>query len=301
MRQHLVRIALGLAVLAFFLGHAVRLYPGQAHGIPFIDRLDDIIYDARLRWTMPGGVDDRIVILDIDEKSLATPELGHWPWRRDVLAGLVQKLFNKYGVQILGFDVVFAEPDGSSGLPVLEGLAKDALKDVPQFRSALEELRPRLDHDAQFAAAIKSRPVVLGYYLTSDRDARTAGALPPPVLPADTFTGRPIVFTSWTGYGANLPAFQAAAAAAGHFNGFPDPDGIIRRVPMLAEYKGAYYEPLALAVMRVRHGLPKVEPWYPPPGVVLNRDYDRLEWLDVGEMRIPVDKNACALVPYRGP
>ncbi len=295
MKQHLVRIALGLAVLAVFLGHAAKLYR-----IPFIEQLDRIIYDARLRLTVPGGVDDRIVILDIDEKSLATPELGQWPWGRDVVAGLVQKLFDKYGVQILGFDVVFAEPDRSSGLRVLDGLARGALKDIPQFQAALAELRPRLDHDAQLAATMKGRPVVLGYYLTSDRGARTAGTLPPPVLPAGTFSGRPIVFTSWTGYGANLPEFQAAAAATGHFNPFPDDDGINRRVPMLAEYKGAYYEPLALAVMRTLVGFPRVEPGY-PPGSVLNRHYAGLEWLEVGPMRIPVDENACALVPYRGP
>ena len=295
MRQHLVRIALGLAVLVAFLGHAAKFYR-----IPFIDQLDRIVYDARLRLTLPGGVDERIVILDIDEKSLATPELGRWPWGRHIVAGLVEKLFEKYGVQILGFDVVFAEPDRSSGLPVLEGLASGALKDVPQFQSALAELRPRLDHDARFAATIKGRPVVLGYYLSSERDARTTGTLPPPVLPAGTFTGRPIVFTSWTGYGANLPDFQAAAAATGHFNPFPDDDGINRRVPILAEYKGAYYEPLALAVMRALVGFPKVEPGY-PPGSVLNRHYAGLEWLEVGPMRIPVDENACALVPYRGP
>ncbi|MGH8681096.1 MAG: CHASE2 domain-containing protein [Burkholderiales bacterium] len=295
MRQHLVRIALGLAVLVAFLGHAADFYR-----IPFIDQLDRIVYDARLRLTLPGGVDDRIVILDIDEKSLATPELGRWPWGRHIVAGLVDKLFETYGVQILGFDVVFAEPDRSSGLPVLEGLGSGALKDVPQFQSALAALRPRLDHDARFAATIKGRPVVLGYYLSSERDARTTGTLPPPVLPAGTFTGRPIVFTSWTGYGANLPEFQAAAAASGHFNQFADDDGINRRVPMLAEYKGAYYEPLALAVMRTLVGFPKVEPGY-PPGSVLNRHYAGLEWLEVGPMRIPVDENACALVPYRGP
>ena len=95
---------------------------------------------------------------------------------RDVVAGLVDKLFDKYGVAILGFDVVFAEPDRSSGLRVLDGLAKGPLKDVPDFQAALAELRPRLDHDAQFVRTIKGRPVVLGYYLTSDRDARTSGA-----------------------------------------------------------------------------------------------------------------------------
>ena len=33
---------------------------------------------------MPGGVDPRVVILDIDEKSLG--EIGRWPWSRDLMA-----------------------------------------------------------------------------------------------------------------------------------------------------------------------------------------------------------------------
>jgi adenylate cyclase len=57
-------------------------------------------------------------------------------------------------VKLVGFDVVFAEPDDSSGLNSLESLAKKDLKDVPVFQSAtLRDLRPQLDHDARFAAS----------------------------------------------------------------------------------------------------------------------------------------------------
>ena len=71
-----------------------------------------IIYDARLRLTMPRTVDDRIVILDIDEKSLVEPERGgegHWPWPRNRLALLLDKLFDHYQIAAVGFDVVLAE------------------------------------------------------------------------------------------------------------------------------------------------------------------------------------------------
>ena len=51
--------------------------------------------------TMPGGVDETIVILDIDEKSLG--ELGRWPWDRRLMAELVDKLFDRYGIAVLAF------------------------------------------------------------------------------------------------------------------------------------------------------------------------------------------------------
>ena len=119
--------------------------------VGFITQVDNIIYDARLRFTMPDVVDDRIVILDIDEKSLAVPELGRWPWGRDRVAALIQKLFDKYGVVIIGFDVVFAESDSSSGLKVLDQLAKREFAGNAQFAENLNRLRPQLDHDGAFA------------------------------------------------------------------------------------------------------------------------------------------------------
>jgi hypothetical protein len=60
----------------------------------------------------------------------------------------MNKLFDQYGVKLVGFDVVFAEPDESSGLKSLESLAKKELKDAPVFQSALKDLRPQLDYDA---------------------------------------------------------------------------------------------------------------------------------------------------------
>lgn len=76
MKKHLVRIVLGLAVILVFTGHASRYYQ-----IPFIDRFENFVYDARMRLTMANNVDPRIVIIDIDEKSLAAE--GRRPWRRD--------------------------------------------------------------------------------------------------------------------------------------------------------------------------------------------------------------------------
>jgi adenylate cyclase len=292
-RQHVVRIALGLVVVALFVGYAAQFYR-----VDFVTRFDHLLYDTRLRLTAPGGSDERIVILDIDERSLATPGLGRWPWGRDVQAGLVRKLFEKYGVALVAFDVVNGERDRSSGLPVLERLAAGELKDVREFQEALERVRPRLDHDGEFAAAIKGRPVVLGFYFTNP-ETEANGTLPAPVLDDSVFRGRGVQFARYTGFGANLPEFQAAALAAGHFTPLVDEDGIVRRVPMLAEFKGQYYEPLSLAVFRALTGAAKVEAGFAPERF-LSRGYAGLEWLEVGTRRIPVDENAAALVPYRG-
>jgi adenylate cyclase len=296
-KQHIVRIAIGIAVALFFIGHAARFYQ-----VGFISQLDNIIYDARLRLTMPGNVDERIVILDIDEKSLG--EIGQWPWKRNVMATLMQKLFDQYDIAVLGFDVVWAEPDTSSGIYTLDALASRDLKQVTSFQEAYQKLRPGLDYDGMFAESIRNRPVVLGYYFNSEERAVKVNTIPEPVLPKGTFSGRNIPFFEWKGYTGNLPGYVKNAAASGHFNPLIDFDGVARRVPMILEWEGAYYESLSLAVVRtlwaLQHGkFPAVEPGYPQERF-MSRGYSGLEWLKVGSLRIPVDESASALIPYRG-
>jgi adenylate cyclase len=293
-RQHLARILIGLAITFFFIGYAARFYH-----VGLIDRLDSIIYDARLRLTMPGKGNARVVVLDVDEKSLG--EIGRWPWRRSIMARLVNRLFDEHGVAVLGFDMVWAERDGSSGMDVLDALAQKELKDAPGFQSAYRELRERLDYDGMFAASLKGRPTVLGYYLSSEAQPVRANAIPAPALPKGAFAGRYAPLTQWTGYTGNLPQFIQNAAAAGHINPIVENDGVVRRVPLLAELDGAYYESFSLAMVRAwlamqapGGAMPPVEPGFPAEGRT------GMEWLTVGGLTIPVDEQGAALVPYAG-
>ena len=289
--------------MLFFVAHVIEKYPTREGKLPFVSHLDNVIYDTRLNLTMPRGVDPSVVILDIDEKSLA--EIGRWPWSRSLMAELIDKLFDRYRIELLGFDVVWAERDTSSGIDTLDALAKDDLKQVADFQTVYKTLRPRLDNDNLFASAMQGRPVVLGYYFNREARAVRANSIPEPVLPKGTFTGRKIRFESGIGYTGNLPVYLKNAASAGHFNPVVDDDGVSRRVPMLLEFDGAYYEPLSLAMVRTYIALrnqgkfPNVEPGYAEGGRI-NRDYAGLEWLKVGPLRIPVDETASALIPYRG-
>ncbi len=292
MRKYALRAAVALSVVLVFCGHAARHFE-----LPFLQRLEALLYDARVRLTMPGTVDDRIVIVDIDERSLA--QEGRWPWPRDRVGVLLDRLFDEYGAQLVAFDVVFAEPDRSSGLHVLEALADGELARVDGLRPALDAIAPRLQYDRILAQKMAGRPVVLGYYFTREdpRAATRANSLPLPALPPGALENVTAHPTQWTGYGANLPELQKAAAAAGHFNPWTDDDGITRRVPMLAEREGAYYEPLSVAVLRVLTGVQTLA-----PGLGEAIDGARLlEWIEVGDIRIPVDDRVTALVPYRGP
>ncbi len=77
-----VKLFLSVAVTGLFMLHA-----GGWWSFSFLQQLEDIAYDARLNLTLPGTVDPRIVIVDIDERSLRAE--GQWPWPRGRLAALV--------------------------------------------------------------------------------------------------------------------------------------------------------------------------------------------------------------------
>ncbi|MBD9393015.1 CHASE2 domain-containing protein [Acidovorax sp. ACV01] len=294
-RRHARRTAVTLIPLAFALLHI----SGVLH-LQVLERLENIIYDTRLRATMPRTLDERIVIIDIDEKSL--DRVGHWPWGRDKLAAFTRELFERQQASVVGFDVLFAETDGSSGLASLERLAQGALRAQPGFKEQLARLTPTLDYDARFARALQGRPAVLGYYFTSDRDGRTKGVLPAPALPTERLRGLPLRATSWGGYGSNIAELAQSVPAAGFFNSVTDDDGVVRSLPLLAEYQGIYYESLALAMFRTLLDLPEIYPSFvstTPLGT-----HDTLHSIvlrqDGRELALPVDNKLATLIPFRG-
>jgi CHASE2 domain-containing sensor protein len=296
-RRHWPRIVITLLPVLLALAHAT-----DAWQLTAFERLDRLIYDIRLRATMPRTLDSRVVIVDVDDTSLARE--GQWPWPRDRMARLTTELLTRQQVAVLGFDVMFLEPDRSSGLGRLRDIAHGPLRGMPGLAAEIERLAPTLDHDATFAAALNGQRVALGYYFTRTVTPSAKGLLPAtPLLPSDAFPAGGLYGTSWNGFGASLPALAKAAPAAGFLNTLvgANGDGVIRSVPLIARYEGdkaqsGYYESLGLAVYRLANGSPPVRPAFAPGGEV-----PRLESLRLGRLRIPVDQTASMQVPFRGP
>ena len=290
--RHGIRAGLSIAVMVLLLLNA-----SEVVHFSFVKKLENFTYDARLNLMMPSTTDDRIVIVDIDEKSLHAE--GRWPWGRNKLAALVDKLFDDYKIKVMGFDVVFAEKDESSGLKSLEDIGNTYLKGDGNFQQAITELKPRLDYDQLFANSLKNRNVVMGYYFTQGEKDSGVGSLPPASFVEGSFKGKNITFKQVTGFGANLSVIQGSAMTAGHFNPDTDQDGITRKVPMLMGYKGGLYESLSVAMARIALGVPKLQAGF-AEGIGVGKKYSGLEWLRLGDRRIPVDGEIAALIPYRG-
>ncbi len=71
------------------------------------DALDHALDDWRTRLVLQSVPEQRIVIIDIDETSLARE--GAWPWSRSVLANLLKTLLDDYQVASIAVDMVLPE------------------------------------------------------------------------------------------------------------------------------------------------------------------------------------------------
>jgi adenylate cyclase len=278
------RWLVGLLIIAVFLLHPLTQFGKTS----LLAKLEAIAYDTRLKLTLPNRGDPQVVIIDINEPSLQRE--GRWPWPRDKLARLTTQLLDTYHARAVGFDVVFAEPDRSSGIDVLERLALAGLKDDRGYAAALDKLRPELDFDARFAAAIRGRPVVLGFGFTYEK--QQIGELPMPVFRADDIGAGQIEILPAVGYTAAIAELTQAAAGSGHVDPFFDADNVVRRVPMLELYRDAYYPALSLAIARVVLEAKRITPHFGPG--------ERLDALDLGGLALPTAADGTALIPFRG-
>src|SRR5262245_24979104 len=137
-----------------------------AVGVPLLDLIELKTYD--LRFVPRGHVppSPAVVVAVIDEKSLNAE--GRWPWPRSKIAALVDSL-SQDGARVIGFDIVFSEPDENSQLALIKQLEQKVdtlgIKD-PQLADFIHESRKHADNDLALVHAIKnaSAAVVLGYF-----------------------------------------------------------------------------------------------------------------------------------------
>ena len=226
----------GLLLTTFSI--VLSIQPTPPH---WLQRLDYLLYDVRFNAALdlrsPAASAHNIVIVDIDEASLARE--GRWPWSRQRLGELVQALAEA-GAVVVAFDVVFPEPERN---PVAEirqrlGLAETALPD---------SWMQQMDADRAFAGTLTATDVVLGFFFLDD--AVQVGQLPAPVSTLSNDSSRPLVVIRKPGFAANLPVLQEQAAAGGFVTTFADSDGSVRRTPLLIRYGDQLYPSLSLATV----------------------------------------------------
>jgi adenylate cyclase len=198
-------------------------------------------FDAILATVGGGdrdGASPPVVMVDIDTEALDL--VGPWPWRRRVIADLVETIASA-GAAALAIDVIFSEADGRSPAALARRLAAET------GRADLADLaRGLADDDPRLSEAFARLPVVLGFALSSNPH-------PPPAAGALLIRGKAERTTLWAAAGAETPTAMLAKPAAGlGATVLPgDADGVVRRVPLFVAIAGEERPGLALEAVRV--------------------------------------------------
>lgn len=258
--------------IALFLGiFTSYLYINKTS---FFENLNNKIVDSFFLFRGELKPNKHIVIVDIDEKSLA--RLGQWPWSRDIVASILQRL-TKSRVGIIGLDIVFAEADNSSPRRVLDKLGKRDIK-APDF-------------DKILAKTLQNTPTVSGYMFDFQVDTKR-GDIPNISTIVVEKNYKNINFLPIAkGIIANIPLLQKSSYSSGFFNTIPDDDGIVRSVPMLVKYKNTIYPSLTLEMLRLMYGA---------KSIVVNYGDTGIDKIGLGKLNIPTDRFGRLSINFTG-
>ncbi|MBI5524386.1 MAG: CHASE2 domain-containing protein [Desulfarculus sp.] len=257
----------------------------------FLVFLDHKAYDTMLRALGPTPPSDRIVIVDVDEASVARK--GQWPWPRYRVARLLDKL-RELGAAVVAIDFLLSEPDRTSLATIQEEMSREL--GVPIQVSPAD---PQwLDNDRILSAALRQGPFVLGmkFLFGQNRRSGSQDCLLRPVAVVRRHTqGQAPSSPPWfqaSGVACNLPSISSAVRRMGFVDVGLDSDGVLRRVPLLMQYQDQLYPSLALAAYLQTRGLNQL---------VIHLSALGTQALQIKENLVPVDAQAQLLINYRGP
>jgi adenylate cyclase len=257
----------------------------------FFRYFDQRFYDLVLRNEATTTHSPIPVIVDLDEASLG--EFGQWPWPRYRMALLLEKI-RQSGALAIGMDIVFAEKDRSSPCVMQKEIKKDLHLDI-----GFTGIPPALmDNDVLFGDILAKGPYVLGYYFTfgsTPAPSRLSCSLPPLKVSVVKESGsgdlEKYLYTP-DGVVAPIAELAGLCPGAGFFNTVPDIDGVLRKTPLVVYWKETVYPSLALATLL--QGLPDQQ-------VLLKVSSGGIESMNVGGRVIPLDRQGCLHVHFKGP
>ncbi|WP_307734201.1 CHASE2 domain-containing protein [Pseudoalteromonas distincta] len=211
-----------------------------------VNRVEGIIYDSRLLLTLsetPRRIDETVVIIDIDEKSMQ--EQGRFPWSRSKLADLVTKLSDA-GVIVIAFDIFFSEQEENPVTKIMSEIPDLSKKYTIPFA----EITKQVDADTKLASALSKNDTVLGFLLIDEQlTNQNLPAKNSVVWASEEHANSQI--NQFPGAIVNIPQLQNAATGTGFINAHIDEDGFIRKAALINRVGDKLYPSLALEVARL--------------------------------------------------
>jgi adenylate cyclase len=256
-----------------------------------VEQLENVAYDWRIRANSLTQQHKKFVtsvlIVDIDDKSLAAE--GRWPWPRSKIANLVDAI-QAGGAAVVTLDLIFPQKETNIASEVFNEIHKQNLN-ITNLQSVFEKISPVFDYDILLGRSLEGGDTVLGFGFNTE--VSTQGYITPPLLTLTPNEEKHLDMMHADGFIGVNTTLAPSVKNMGFVN-YLNTEGIVRRVPLVIEYNRGIYPSLALETARI-YLLSQIK--------LITADYGEdinLEGIKIGGVSIPTDKEGQAFIPFRG-
>ena len=224
-------------------------------------------------------ISDSVTVVNITEQDLKT--YGQWPWPRHIMAMLHAKIGDA-GAILINYNILFAEPDRMSGV--------EYLKSMPMSNDLREQLgQVLLDTDAVFSTVLReSKRAVILMSVKNQRGVE----LPSTTQIIEKGNVKPWLY-EYEGIVSPTQKISAGASGMGVNVTSPEPDAVVRKMPVLITIGNKIYPSMLLENVRLLNGSKRIK--------VIAKEHGIDEVLVSKKAGIPVNHNAEMYINYADP
>ena len=224
-------------------------------------------------------ISDSITVVNITEKDLK--RYGQWPWPRHIMAMLHAKIGDA-GAILINYNILFAEPDRMSGV--------EYLKSMPMNNDVREQLgNVLLDTDAVFSTVLReSKRAVIMMSVKNERGLE----LPSTTQIIEKGNVKPWLY-EYQGIVSPTQKISAGVHGMGVNVTSPEPDAMVRKMPVLIRVNGKIYPSMLLENVRLLNNSKRIK--------VIAKAHGIDEVLVNKKAGIPVNHNAEMYINYADP
>jgi CHASE2 domain-containing sensor protein len=206
----------------------------------FVKSISNISFDSYQKIFKYNDKQDDIIIVDIDEPSLA--KFGQFPWSRNVFSKILENI-NKEDPKSIGFDIFFSEKDKQSPEEIIKTYS---IKDA-DIKNALQSIK---GHDEKFQKTLKETKSVLAVFGSLVPTKGTYNRKGKARIFAKGGNVKNYVYNYKYSLGS-IPILEKNSKGLGSINYITQSDAVVRSLPLIMVFNNKLFPSFGLEMIRV--------------------------------------------------
>ena len=206
----------------------------------FVKSISSISFDSYQKIFKYNDKQDDIVIVDIDEPSLA--KFGQFPWGRNVFSKILENI-NKENPKSVGFDIFFSEKDKQSP----EEIIKTYSIEDTDIKNALQSIE---GHDEKFQKTLKETKSVLAVFGSLVPTKGTYNRKGKARIFVKGGNVKNYVYNYKYSLGS-IPILEKNSKGLGSINYITQSDAVVRSLPLIMVFNDKLFPSFGLEMIRV--------------------------------------------------